>query len=202
MKRVIFFILVFVLMLSNVFAAVFVDVPDNHWASVCINELASEGVILGYGDGKYYPDEKVSYGQFIKLVIATKFPNEMFEDSGVTGDYNHWAAPYVKLAEIYGIIEIGDITQENIDEAIPRIKMVSIVSMADMILNEEEFNCSKNLEFSDIFSVVGKEKTLLQHAYSRGLILGDEEGTFRPDDYMIRSEAAMMIYRLCTLGGE
>lgn len=202
MKRVVFLILCFLLISSSVFAVVFSDVPDNHWASTCINKLANDGVILGYGDGAYHPDEQISYGQFIKLVMATKFSSEMFENEGVTGDYNHWAAPYVKLAEIYGIIEAGDITQENIDSPIPRIEMVSIISMADMILNSKEFDCSKKLEFSDIFSVVGKERTLLQHAYSRGLVLGDAEGTFRPNDYMIRSEAAMMIYRFCGLGGE
>ena len=64
-----------------------------------------------------------------------------------------------------------------------------------MILNGNDFDCSKELNFSDIFGVMGKERTLLQHAYSRGLILGDVEGTFRPNSTMIRSEAAMMIYR-------
>ncbi len=197
MKKVIFLIICIVLIGSATFAMMFRDVPDNHWAATCINKLAEDGIILGYGDGAYYPDEQVSYGQFIKLVMATHFNSGEINSESVTVEYDHWAAPYAKLAELYGIIEPGDITQENIDMPIPRIKMASIISMADMILNGEQFNNSKELNFSDIFGVLGKERTLLQHAYSRGLILGDVEGTFRPNEYMIRSEAAMMIYRFC-----
>lgn len=197
MKRVVFLILCVLIISSIVFAATFSDVPSNHWAYESIARLSDDGVILGYGDGAYHPDENVSYGQFIKLVMATEFPEESFESTGITGDYNHWAAPYVKLAEIYGIIDAGNVTIDNVDLPIPRIKMVSIISMADMILHDEEFDSTKSLIFTDIFGVIGKERTLLQHAYSRGLVLGDAEGTFRPNEYMIRSEAAMMIYRFC-----
>ncbi|MBO5179240.1 MAG: S-layer homology domain-containing protein [Clostridia bacterium] len=196
MKKILIFILCFMLVGITSFAAIrFSDVADSYWGAEVIYKLANAGVINGYDDGTYKPLKSVTYGEFIKLVMANFLPAD-FEGEGVDTDFEHWAAPYVKLAEIYGIIEEDTITLDNINKYISRIEMSNMISMADMILNGNDFDNSKELIFTDIFSVVGKDRTLLQHAYSRGLILGNPNGTFRPNAEMNRAEAATIIDRL------
>ncbi|MBR4110251.1 MAG: S-layer homology domain-containing protein [Clostridia bacterium] len=196
MKKILIFIFCFAFIGITSFATIrFSDVADSYWGAEVIYKLADAGVINGYDDGTYKPLKSVTYGEFIKLVMATFLPAD-FESQGVDVDFDHWAASYVKLAEIYGIVEEGTITLDNINNYISRIEMARIVSMADMILNSSDFDNSKELVFTDIFSVVGKDRTLLQHAYSSGLILGNPNGTFRPNAEMNRAEAATIIDRL------
>jgi hypothetical protein len=46
----------------------FSDVPQDHWAYTPITELASEGVIAGYGDGTFRPDQQVTRAEFAALL--------------------------------------------------------------------------------------------------------------------------------------
>ncbi len=46
----------------------FTDVPQEHWAYAEVTELADEGVILGYGDGKFGADDSVTYEQLSLLL--------------------------------------------------------------------------------------------------------------------------------------
>lgn len=201
MKKFLIFFICFVLVSMTCFASIkFSDVSDSYWGAEVIYKLADKGVINGYDDGTYKPLNSVTYGEFIKLVMATVLPND-FESSSVTGDFDHWSAPYIKLAEVYGIIDEGMITIENVNDKISRIEMACVVSMADMILNDVDFDSSKTLSFNDIFSVVGKERTLLLHAYSRGFVVGNPDGSYRPKDEMNRAEAATIIDRFITIGG-
>ena len=196
MKKFLVFIFCFIIIGITSFATLkFSAVDDSYWGAEVIYKLANAGVINGYEDGTYKPLKSVTYGEFVKLVMANFLPAD-FESAGVDADFEHWAASYVKLAELYGIIDEGVITLDNINNYITRIEMAYIVSMADMILNGSDFDNSKELVFTDIFAVTGKNRTLLQHAYSKGLILGNPNGTFRPNAEMNRAEAATIIDRL------
>lgn len=196
MKKIFVFILCIILLTSSCFASIrFSDVSDSYWGAEVIYKLANAGIINGYDDGSYKPLKSVTYGEFIKLVAASFLPDD-FEPESVSCDFEHWAAPYIKIAELYGIVDVGVVNLDNVNSYISRIDMVCIVSMADMILNDKNFDSTKQLDFSDVYSVVGKDRTLLQHAYSRGLVLGNPNGTFRPNAEMNRAEAATMIDRL------
>ena len=117
MKKILLFLICFVLVSMTCFASIkFTDVSDSYWGAEVIYKLSDKGVINGYDDGTYKPLNSVTYGEFIKLVMATVLPND-FEPSSVTSDFDHWAASYIKLAEIYGIIDEGMITIENVSDA-------------------------------------------------------------------------------------
>jgi hypothetical protein len=178
----------------STYAVDFKDLATNHWAYEPITKLAEANVINGFPDGTYRPDNTITNGQFIKLVMTSSFAPDFYFGEP-TEEFNHWAAPYIAVAESYGILEPGQINKDNVDNPIKRIEMVKIISMADMLALENDFDNSKELDFTDIYSVVGIERTLLQHAYSRDLIKGNPNGTFNPYGNMLRSEAAMMIYR-------
>ncbi len=48
---------------------VFTDVSANHWAIGYINEAAELGLITGYPDGSFAPEENINYAQAITVVI-------------------------------------------------------------------------------------------------------------------------------------
>lgn len=49
----------------------FTDVPSSHWASGYVNFASNyQGIINGYGDGRFGPDDKVTYEQAIKMLVS------------------------------------------------------------------------------------------------------------------------------------
>lgn len=50
---------------------VFNDVPATHWASGYIAQAANQGIVNGYGDGNFGPEDNVKYEEAIKMIMAT-----------------------------------------------------------------------------------------------------------------------------------
>jgi len=51
-------------------ATVFTDVPATHWASGYVQAATNMGILAGYGDGTFGPDDPVTYEQAIKMIVA------------------------------------------------------------------------------------------------------------------------------------
>lgn len=50
-------------------AKIFPDVSANHWAAAQIKELSEKGVIVGYPDGTFKPDDNVTRAEFASMAI-------------------------------------------------------------------------------------------------------------------------------------
>ena len=73
-------------------ALAFTDVPDDYWAKSYIDALSSRGLISGYSDNTFRPDEPVTRAQIANVVANTFDLTADKEDlafSDVAGDY--WA---------------------------------------------------------------------------------------------------------------
>lgn len=87
--------------------SVFSDVPTTHWANGYVVKAASLGYLAGYGNGKFGPDDTVTYEQAVTMIVnATGGRN-------LASQYGGYPDGYVSLAEEYGLIEgvqaeIGD----------------------------------------------------------------------------------------------
>lgn len=77
---------------------VFEDVDRSHWASGYINVVSSEGIVNGDGNGKFRPEDNVTYEEAIKMIVcALKF------DVNIKVDPKDWSAGYIKVAQNKGI---------------------------------------------------------------------------------------------------
>jgi hypothetical protein len=73
-------------------AIVFNDVPEGYWAEPYIDALSSRGLISGYDDGTFRPDQPVTRAQTANIVSRTfdlTADKESLEFSDVEADY--WA---------------------------------------------------------------------------------------------------------------
>ena len=75
----------------------FPDVPAEHWASGYINFAYESGAINGFTDGKFYPEEKVTNEQAVKMLIGAWGYGDEAEKSGGYPD------GYLKIAKENGI---------------------------------------------------------------------------------------------------
>ena len=85
----------------------FPDVAINHWAASQINILSDEGVIVGYPDGTFKPDDNVTRAEFASMAIKalgqehTKVAQPV-EFTDITRDY--WAYDAIQKALYFDLI--------------------------------------------------------------------------------------------------
>lgn len=73
---------------------VFTDVDSSHWAIGYINEAAELGIITGYPDGSFCPEENITYAQAITVIV--RMLGYSAENVGT-----NWPADYInKAAEL------------------------------------------------------------------------------------------------------
>lgn len=75
----------------------FDDVEPKHWAAGYINTAASLGIINGYGNGKFGPEDTVTYEQAVKMVVCALGYEPMAADRG------GWSAGYTSVAADIGL---------------------------------------------------------------------------------------------------
>ena len=81
---------------------VFPDVTPEHWSYDDVMYLYRNGIIGGFPDGTFRPEEKVTTGQALKMIILAAGYAEPETVS------SHWARGYLNFALEAGILERGE----------------------------------------------------------------------------------------------
>ena len=89
------------------------DVPVNHWAADAIEQGIKDGVINGFPDGTFRPDDPITREQWFAMLIRTMFPGKDVANDPIFDiakafyvayermkdfDPNSWSFPYCQLA--------------------------------------------------------------------------------------------------------
>ena len=194
-KKLFFLFLAFCIFnCSFILAVSYFDINSSHWAYKYVMELSNNNVINGYTDGSFKPEGTITNAEFIKLVVMAALP-DWIDIKDAESSINHWASPYIWIAERYGIISTGSITLSNADTPITRIEMVRIISKADITMKGNSLETKEKVKFNDVLSLNNDDLLLLIHACSKELITGYTDNSFKPFNNMTRAEAATMIYR-------
>lgn len=75
----------------------------GHWAETQVRKMMNQGIISGYPDGSFKPDEKITRAEFASLVVKG------FKLSGGSGKVfadtaDHWAKDFIATANAYGVV--------------------------------------------------------------------------------------------------
>ncbi len=87
----------------------FADVPSTHWASGYIQTAAdTNGIINGYGDGNFGPEDNVTYEQAVKMIVCALGYQTKAEEEGT------YPAGYIFVARTIGLTDgvTGTVGQE------------------------------------------------------------------------------------------
>ena len=167
----------------------FSDVKSTNWAYESVNTMSQRGVLVGYPDGTFKPNNTVTYGQFIKMALigATK------EDIGNSSTGN-WAEGYYNKALELQYFSQASIDKSKLNNNIPRGDMALIISN---ILGDTKIENYDTLEqgINDVNSTTKNDYDIIK-AYATGILTGYEDGTFKPNGTLTRAEAVTVIYRL------
>lgn len=168
-----------------------------HYATNEIIKATAIGLISGYQDGTFKPNETITKGEFIKLAIGLAV-NRNFDISAIPTNLKHWSAPYVAVAEMQNVVNVGEYNDFNLNEPITRIEMICILSKIQINMKGiSQYRDAELPNYTDIDTLTEEEKELLLHAARYELIAGMFDTlTIRPYDNLTRGDAAMAIMRV------
>ena len=101
------FLAVAFIFFATVPAMAYPDVDEDYWAAAQINDLTAKGVIIGYPDGTFQPDNNVTRAEFAAMVIRalgqehTKVIQPV-EFTDITEE--HWAYSDIQKALYFDLI--------------------------------------------------------------------------------------------------
>ena len=152
MKRL--FKLIFTLFVGLVFAQsamAFSDMDENNWAYPYVTYLEERGVVFGYPDGTFKPDEFVTKAEFTSMAVRAlklidKPVENIYEWLDVTPE--HWAYPYIELAANYDLVEANPNGYFYPDDNVKRVEVIEIITNA---LNITELSPEKAKEYLSEF---------------------------------------------------
>lgn len=172
----------------------FTDVSANHWAREFITSLAGRGVIAGFPDGTFRPDEPVTRAQYAAMVRQA-FSQSSVRTATTFVDVpaNYWAAAAIREADMMGFLSgyPGNIFQP--DQNIPRAQV--LVSLANG-LNYTASSQSSVSVYQDASSIPEYAVASLAAATERRLVVNyPNVQILRPNQIATRADVAAFIYQ-------
>ncbi|MDF2935326.1 MAG: lyase [Paenibacillaceae bacterium] len=177
---------------------------QNHWAKQAIAEAAAKGIIDGYPDSTFRPDQTVNRLEFaIMLARALKLePKPDGELKAADADrIPNWAISELSSAVAAGILEGYDDGTLQPERTISRTEMVVMLLRAyEWSGNTIKGQGTEKSAFHDTNSIPDWAKADVAAAVEAELIQGDDNGLFRPAATATRAEAVTVLMRMLGQG--
>ncbi|CAN7186032.1 S-layer homology domain-containing protein [Paenibacillus sp. LjRoot153] len=205
-------------------AAGFKDI-GGHWAEQTIDQMVQQGLLDGFPDGTFRPDETVTADQFVKIVLLAftdKFPNgerkwktsflqtlSASNQNILQQDYRdftfkpntvgYWAKPYLDLASDLHFISKGQFTDYKAS-----LKREDVAEILYYLLKETEYledetySLAAASHFGDLQSATSRQQKFIGESMTKGIMEGYPNGYFGVGQYVTRAEALQIITRLQT----
>ncbi|WP_069329798.1 S-layer homology domain-containing protein [Paenibacillus nuruki] len=175
----------------------FSDLSETHFAHVAITALTGKGLIKGYEDGTFKPEQAVTRAEFAIMITraldmhSTAGYQHHFSDV----DLNSWYAKELIVALNNGVTKGFTASQYAPAQSIPREQ--AAIMLANVSRNKPASNLQAS--FSDQNDIIAWAKADVAYSVARGTLKGYPDGKFKPKAKITRAEAAMMIYRLMNM---
>jgi len=172
--------------------AQFIDM-GSHWADVTIGKLIELGVINGYGDGTFRPDNTITRAEF-STIVRKAFKYDEAEGNSFDDTSNHWAKNEVHTLVCSGVIdkaEYGDLYIP--DKNITRLEMAKMIVRAVGLSEQAVDMAGNDTRFVDNAEIPTADRGYIIIASDNGIINGYPDLTFKPYGEATRAEASTMV---------
>ena len=176
-------------MCPAVMAALYSDVPSEHWAVSVINQAADAGIMQGRDNGEFGLGDTIKRCEFAAMLVRMmKWDKSTAQVSAFTdANTNDWFYADVNtLAERNVYSESEFRPNDNITRREMAVMLVKALGYDELAKSE------KNTVFSDVTTDAG----YIAVAYNLGIINGKSETVFDPEGSALREEGAAMMMRL------
>lgn len=166
----------------------FAVVTQDKWYYDEILEAKKLGLINGMGDNLFKPDENVSVAEIITMAVRIKNTKDGANTEITNSPVGKWYNSYITFAVNTGLIKTDDF--DSFERNATRSEVAYI--FANIFENVES---DKNTIISDVDEST-KYCDEIHKLFDLGILNGDGNGKFRPDDGITRAEAAAILLRV------
>ncbi|MEK3883473.1 S-layer homology domain-containing protein [Paenibacillus sp. PL2-23] len=207
---------------AAVSASIFSD-TRGHWAEPTINEMVSRGILEGYADGTFRPEEPVKVDQFVKMLILSYsdlHPNGSRSwDADFVGslslenqailkqDYRYftfkpstsgyWAKEFISIASDLHFLNKDRYVDFQADMTRENVAEVIYYTLQETeFLEDSSFGQKMAQSYGDITSATDREQRFIAEALVKGIMEGYPNGFFGVGQKVTRAQALILLERL------
>ena len=165
------------------------------WASDAIYEIYEAGIISGFEDNTYRPDNSLTRAQAAKIIAEayglelTDAEYEKFADDDGSGNWT-WASEYIYACVQAGILNGYTDGTFLPDQAVTRAEIAKMIAIAEGISSDA---------VTSSFSDVGDDHwalTYIEACYENGLVQGIGSDVYGVSNDITRAQMAVLISRI------
>ncbi|MBH8555543.1 S-layer homology domain-containing protein [Nostocaceae cyanobacterium CENA357] len=174
----------------------FSDVSSNYWASQFIQQLSQRGVIAGFPDGSFRPEEPVTRAQFAAMVNKAFQKAQQRQPIGfVDVPSNYWASNAIQQAYTIGFLSGYPGNRFEPNQAIPRQQV--LVSLANGLGYTPSGNVNSTLQyFNDAYNIADYARSPIAAATEKQIVVNYPNVKFlNPTTTATRAQVAAFIYQ-------
>lgn len=195
MKKILCLCLAAVLLAGQAFAS-FSDLPQTHWASEAVDQMAQAEILEGYPDGSFRPDDILTRAQFLTMVVRAQWP-ELVEKP--QADETWWAPYYTVAVRKELLLDDNNVafaaaTTTDMDTPITRYEVATVLSRAYRTIAPP--SVAYEVRFTDEDAFPDAYDSMVYTATMCGLLNGYPDGSFGGGKELKRSEGAAAVQRL------
>ena len=162
----------------------------NHWAKEEIQYLIGKGIVSGYSDGEFKPDQTITRAEFIKIINGVFGYSKMAKDKFQDVNEKDWFYEEIGKAVEAGYIGgYGDNTMKP-NSPITRQEASKIMGI---VLDLDETKSKSAKDFIDGPQIDDWAKGYVSILKDKGYISGYLDKTFKPANSIKRAEAVKII---------
>jgi len=208
--RILSFALVLAMMFTTVASAVTFNDISNHWAKDYIIKVANNGLVTGYSDGTFKPENNVTVLEAlvmmsrlyeidddIKEQIIEKY-KPVLEKMNNSSDYE-WAFESISIALELGVVSESGLETMFKDKTIAQKaskEEISVLMTKAMMLGDEAKNLKVyTLPFKDVALISTAARPYIYVMYDKKIVKGDDDENINPQDNITRAVMATMLDR-------
>ncbi|ADG07760.1 S-layer homology domain-containing protein [Kyrpidia tusciae] len=197
-RRTMFSVLTMVSMLvamlpTMAFAAVPSDI-SGHWAEPQIADWVNKGLIKGYPDGTFKPDNNISRAEFMALVNGAFGFSAKSDISYIDVPNDAWFYDVVAEAKAAGYINGYDDGTMRPNSPITRAEAAAIIMQVKKLTADP----AAADKFTDGAAIPAWSKGAIGAVAGAQIMNGYPDGTFRPDSPITRAEAVVALDKALT----
>lgn len=178
---------------------------ETHWARKSILGAVSLGLVKGFPDSTFRPENTVTRAEFVTMLVRAE-DAEVYKDlpASFQDTLEHWvhSGGFLETAVKWGFVKPEDYGDRRFepDKPITR-EEIAVLLVRALDKEQDALNYSSApLQFRDAAEISRAARGHIFVAASKGLITGYEDQTFRPKNTATRAEAVTMLLRRLDAG--
>lgn len=171
----------------------FNDLTGCEWAKDAIIYLRDKNIVSGYEDNTFRPYGKIKREEFVKMLVCMIDVKEKADISNMKDLIDDaWYYDYISRAVAAGIVNGISTDQFGVGREITRQEMAVMVCRACKLTRSEK----EIKKFHDEGDIADYAKSSVEALYEHGILSGDDNFNFNPNNHATRAEAAKILYML------